>query len=113
MSDCPETDEDFWREQREQCPGAIASGDQTAWQARNFSARSFVLACNLFIRIGELSYEEVRARYEKLPVIDCTTPKGGEPLTIEESDRRVELVRQARDAGVPPPPHTVLEWDGW
>ncbi len=112
MSDCPETDEELWREHTESCPGAIASGEQTAWQARNFSAKSFVYVSNL-LGIREFTYEEVRARYEKLPVIDCTDPENGEPLTIEEADRRVELVREARDAGVPPPPHTVLEWNGW
>ena len=112
MSGCPQSDEEFWQECLEKCPGVVAGGDQTAWQARNFSAKSFVYASNLF-GSRELTYEEVRARCERLPVIDCTTPENGEPLTLEEADRRVELVRGARDAGVPPPPHTVLEWNGW
>ena len=90
----------------------MASGQQTAWQARNFAAKSFVYVCNLF-GSRELTYEEVRARYEKLPVIDCGLDEDGEPISLEEADRRVQLVREARDAGVPPPPHTVLEWDGW
>lgn len=112
MSDCPQTDEELWREHLEWCPGVVADGWQTAWQARNFSAKSFVYVSNL-LGIREFTYEKVRARCERLPVIDCTTPENGEPLTLEEADRRVELVREARDAGVPPPPHTVLEWNGW
>jgi len=113
MGDQPEvqSDEEAWQEHLEKHPGAIASGDQTAEQARNWAAYSFVAACNLF-NTGDLTEAEVRERFEQLPVIDCTH-QGDEVLTIEEVDRRIELVREARDAGEAPPPHTVLDWQGW
>ncbi len=88
MSDCPETDEELWREHRESYPGAVATGEQTAWQARNLSAKSFVYVSNLY-GIREFTYEEVRARYEKLPVIDCYDAGG----------RGADHARRSRPAG--------------
>ena len=99
----------YWAESIQDQPGSIASGDQSAWAARNLDAASHRTAMAIE-GIEAPPYDEVRERLELLPVIDCT---GDPPVQIDEQNRRVGLVREARSKGEAPAPELVLEFTGW